>query len=417
MIRTVLVLLAVAAGLLSLTGCDAVFASPPAPDACARMHRSTSGSAAGKEVWLIDRSASTRSADGGAPDYPKGLADTALKAVDAHHVVSVGSFDGSASTVALPDANLVTDSGKQNKENRDAADAQTRDCLTAVLRRAATAAPVTPGTDVLGAIAMAAQELRDTHGDRTIVVATDGLVTTGCADLSHIRVGNPALIDQIVRTCRDRGELRSDLSGTTLRLVGIGHPAKGQPQPSTTQLDWLQQLWSRLCAELHAARCEVTTAPMPATEPADPSGHPAAGAATVADPAVAFPPPDSGLTGPDGQLVFQLNADVLFDPNDATISPEGVATLTRIAGEVNAMPGASAVVNGYTEAMGTPEQNLALARQRAEAVTAVLSQHGVRRVTAQGHPGTAPLCPPPRVDDRAAQCNRRVDIVVSRAGS
>jgi outer membrane protein OmpA-like peptidoglycan-associated protein len=110
---------------------------------------------------------------------------------------------------------------------------------------------------------------------------------------------------------------------------------------------------------------------------------------------------------PDGSTRYQVDSQVLFDPNDATVSAQGRQTLTRIAGEIAGAGPGVITVDGYTEAQATPEANQGLAQARADAVRGFLAGLGIDVTDAVGHPGTAPDCAP---EDR--QCKRRVDIVV-----
>ncbi|MDT0488620.1 OmpA family protein, partial [Streptomyces doebereineriae] len=83
-------------------------------------------------------------------------------------------------------------------------------------------------------------------------------------------------------------------------------------------------------------------------------------------------------------------------------------------------PEAEVQVLGYVDPRGGAGNNLSLSRQRADAVAEVLTAHGVRDVTAYGR-GLAGGCPKPvaagsgdRDADEPLQCDRRVDIVVTK---
>jgi OOP family OmpA-OmpF porin len=387
-------------GSVALTGCSL---EPQQPEgSCEWMTTIAPAEGAGHTVILMDRSGS---AEGGeAPDYEEALTDVVTATVTTHDIVSIGTFDGSAATVRWRADSLVTDRGHENPGRRRADDTAAAKCLRSSLAVAARDAARTPGTDVMGALTMGGQVLRDVRGPKKVVVATDGLSTVGCTDLTHASISDRRTIEPIRQLC-ERGASKDDgLSGVAATMIGIGHPAVDQPQPSSSQLDWLRSLWTTLCESTGATPCEVSTDPVPFV---DGGGQEAAKDAKD-DPTVTFPPPEHGVRQPDGSTRYQVDSQVLFAPNDATISAAGRKTLTTIAGEITANGPGVVTVDGYTEAQATPDVNRGLATARANAVRNLLTGLGIDVATAVGHPDTAPDCP---ASDR--QCKRRVDIVVS----
>ncbi|WP_214404718.1 OmpA family protein [Pseudonocardia lacus] len=395
-----------AVGLL-LIGCTALGAcalvQTPVPvdaDPCAWMWEEVPDDAP-HHVLLLDRSGSTRENGGsGAPDYVVALEPVLDALTSTTAVVSIGAFDGSASSVEWVGPELRTN--RHRREDKQAADRPaTKGCLTALLREAEATGPRRPGSDVVGALRIAAGRL-GTAAERTVTVVTDGLVTVGCADLTAVAVGAPGAIAGVLDRCAGSGEFGTPLTGLAVDLVGVGHPADDQPQLSSSQLFWLAELWRTICGRgLGAARCDVSVDPVgfaPAgTRPAEPG---------VADPVVVFPAPDRVVT-------VGLDTEVLFTPNSAEISPAGRDLLAVTAADIARSGRADVVVEGYTEAQSSPQGNLDLATRRAEAVSAELAAHGVA-ATPHGNAGTAPGCPTaqatPTPEQR--QCTRRVDIVV-----
>lgn len=393
------ILAAAALGASALAGCG-VIAQSEEDTSCAWLSETDPAAGAGHTVILVDRSGS---AEGGeAPDYVAALDDVVTAAVKTHDIVSVGTFDGSAATVRWNADALVTDRGRKNPDLRQADDKTAARCLRASLRQAAGEAARTPGTDVMGALSMGGQVLRDVRGPRKVVVATDGLSTTGCADLTHASLTDHRAIEPITRLCARDTAKGGDLSGVAATLIGIGHPATDQPQPSTLQLDWLHSLWTALCEGTGAEPCEVSTDPVAVADGAEKT--------TKDDPVITFPPPEHGVRQADGSTRYQVDSQVLFDPNDATVSDEGRRTLARIADEIAGAGPGVITVDGYTEAQAAPEANKYLAQARADAVSGFLAGLGIHVAAAVGHSGTAPDCAP---EDR--QCKRRVDIVVQPA--
>jgi OOP family OmpA-OmpF porin len=387
-------------GATSLAGCD-ILAEPEPRPSCEWLTATDPVKDAGRTVILLDRSGSTRGSGG--PDYAAALHDVVTTTVGTHDVVSVGTFDGSAASVRWTLDGAVTDRGRTNPELRRADDETATRCLLESLAEAGGDPASTPGSDIMGALGMGGQALRGATGAKKVLVATDGLSTTGCADLTRVSIGDHAMIDEISRLCASRAPKRNDLAGVAVTLLGVGHPAGAHPQPSTLQLDWLVALWSELCAGTAAMPCEVSTAPV---APADPAKEPPPDAPT--DPAVSFPPPEQGVQQADGSTHYQLDSSVLFAPNESVISESGQVSLAAIAADIRETGAGAVTVDGYTEARASAEANRALAQERADAVRMLLAGQGVGHVTATGHAGTAPDCAPA---DR--QCKRRVDIVAT----
>jgi OOP family OmpA-OmpF porin len=380
-----------------LTGCGELFSEPAHDTSCAWLSDTDPAEKAGHTVILVDRSASVEG--GETPDYVKALDDIVRAAVKTHDIVSIGTFDGSAATVRLNAEALVTDRGKENPELRRADDKTATRCLLSSLREAVGADARTPGTDVMGALTMSGRVLRDTRGPKKVVVATDGLSTTGCTDLTHASISDHRAIEPIRQLC-DQTVPKDSLSGVAATLVGIGHPAAGQPQPSSQQLEWLGSLWATLCENTGAKPCKVSTEPVPVADGRRET--------TQDDPRITFPPPEHGVRQPDGSTRYQVDSQVLFAPNDATISADGRDTLTTIANEIAGNGTGVVTVDGYTEAQASPEANRGLAQARANEVRGFLTGSGIDVTNAVGHSETAPDCAP---SDR--QCKRRVDIVFS----
>jgi OOP family OmpA-OmpF porin len=352
---------------------------------------------AGATVILLDRSGST--AGPGGPDYAAALTKVVTAAVDSHDVVHIGTFDGSAASVRWTAEGLTTDRGRTNPELREDDDETAKRCVREELTAASAVVASAPGSDIMGALAVGGQTVRGAGGPRKVVVATDGLATTGCAALTDVPVGDAAVTGRISALCARRAPTGADLAGVAVTLVGVGHPADGQPLPSTLQLSWLSALWSDLCAGTGAKPCVVSTNPVAETSRAAPADPPT-------DPVVSFPPPDHGVRQADGSTRYQLDSAVLFAPNESTITSGG--QLAAVAADIVATGGAVVTVDGYTEAQASPQANQELAQDRADAVRAFLAGHGVPDARATGHAGTAPGCEP-----RERQCQRRVDIVAA----
>lgn len=400
--RTIAVLIAGAMAAAPLSGCSQLISSEKPARSCDWVS-SGGPEGAGQTLLLLDRSYSTRAGIG--PNYAVMLQGAVRAAVRTHDVVSIGTFDGSASSVRWQAERWATDRDHgKNSANQKADDDTATACLTRALERAAGTAAQLSGSDVVGALVTAGKMLRGT-ASRTIVIATDGLANVGCADLTHVSIGNISAIDQISGLCKERNTDQWDLSGINVELVGVGHPADRQKQPSTLQLNWMERLWLAVCRSTRAT-CVISDQPLN-TVGQTVTGPP------VSDPEVSFPTPDGGIQQADGSILFRLDALPLFTPNSWDLSSAGQATLDRIAGEI--MASSRVEVHGYTEAQASEVDNRTLAQHRADAVKSYLDKRQVPNVTALGHAGNAPQCPPQargaEADPQTRQCNRRVDIV------
>jgi outer membrane protein OmpA-like peptidoglycan-associated protein len=82
---------------------------------------------------------------------------------------------------------------------------------------------------------------------------------------------------------------------------------------------------------------------------------------------------------------------------------------------LNRYPERSAVIEGYTDSVGTQEYNQGLSERRAESVRSYLIAQGVdsSRLAASGRGESNPVADNASSDGR--QQNRRVEVVISNA--
>jgi OmpA-OmpF porin, OOP family len=117
------------------------------------------------------------------------------------------------------------------------------------------------------------------------------------------------------------------------------------------------------------------------------------------------------------ELVDKLSKDgfitlyVTFDTAKSTIKTESAKTLDTAAAALKSAGETKVEVGGHTDNVGTPEANLRLSQERAQAVMAALVQRGVpaARLTAKGYGQTSPIADNRTEDGRAK--NRRVELV------
>ena len=116
----------------------------------------------------------------------------------------------------------------------------------------------------------------------------------------------------------------------------------------------------------------------------------------------------------DRGLVLTLG-DTLFATGKSEIKSGATANLDRVTTFLNEYPKRTAVIEGYTDSMGSDEMNQSLSQRRADAVKSYLVGQGVSSAAthASGRGENSPVA-----DNESAagrQQNRRVEVVISPA--
>ena len=111
-------------------------------------------------------------------------------------------------------------------------------------------------------------------------------------------------------------------------------------------------------------------------------------------------------------LVLTLG-DVLFNVNQATLTPGAMHSLTTLVTFLKEHPERRVTIEGYTDSTGSEAYNLELSQRRAEAVRNFLIQNGVEisRLTATGYGEASPIAP--NTTEAGRLQNRRVEVVIS----
>jgi outer membrane protein OmpA-like peptidoglycan-associated protein len=120
-----------------------------------------------------------------------------------------------------------------------------------------------------------------------------------------------------------------------------------------------------------------------------------------------------GVSRPGDEIALTLRGDILFVANSSALTARSQQLLSVIAAILAKYDSTQLTVNGYTDAAGNADRNLALSQERADAVAKALEAGGVdaHRIAAHGlgaaHPKipTGPNASEPR--------NRRVEIVIT----
>ncbi len=123
-------------------------------------------------------------------------------------------------------------------------------------------------------------------------------------------------------------------------------------------------------------------------------------------------PKNSNVTVGKGEIV--IKQQIQFALNSAVILPESSGLLTEIADAMIKNPRIKRVeVQGHTDNSGTPDHNKQLSDERAAAVVAWLTSHGVsgERLTPSGYGQTKPIVPNVTAGNRAR--NRRVQFIIA----
>lgn len=113
----------------------------------------------------------------------------------------------------------------------------------------------------------------------------------------------------------------------------------------------------------------------------------------------------------DRGLVLTLG-DVLFATGKTELNSAGAAHLVKLAGFLNKYPARNAVIEGYTDSVGSDEYNQALSQRRADAVKSYLVAQGIdsSRLTSAGKGESLPVSDNGSPTGR--QQNRRVEVII-----
>ncbi|WP_458089975.1 OmpA family protein [Streptomyces malaysiensis] len=405
-------LVLVSTALVADSGCSA-FETPKAQP-CAWLDRSSeeADDPQRRTAVLVDRSSSARpdkttGPTTRVPDWAAtlmGVRELGLPRLEGGSVSAAG-FDGTRATVDWEVDRVFVSPVKGNGKLREDRRAIRHGCLEKRLRQISAGAPGTSRTDVLGALAAAADQLGPGGGERRIVMATDGLANTGCADLRSAGFDGSTEIGAVVDRCRKAGEL-PDLTGVEVDFLGVGRAAQGKA-PSSPQTAWLTALWTRLCRATGASDCRVALA---RTRQAG-----RVGTAVKPEPGVSFP---TVSERPAGRVTtIALPGSVLFATDQAELSPTARDTLDDAARRIRDLHPISVAVSGHTDSRGSEQRGKQLSLARAKAVRSALAQRGVDVHSTRGYSDERPSCTPEYrggvPDYRAMACNRRVEIAVT----
>lgn len=124
------------------------------------------------------------------------------------------------------------------------------------------------------------------------------------------------------------------------------------------------------------------------------------------------------------ERVIDLEADIVFGFREATIPPEAVPILKKLASEIQRSGNSLVQLNGHTDSKGSEQYNQPLSERRAEAVKQWLTTHGgidPQRLQTRGYGSKAPIASNVKddgSDDPEGRAkNRRVEIRIPQSAS
>ena len=105
--------------------------------------------------------------------------------------------------------------------------------------------------------------------------------------------------------------------------------------------------------------------------------------------------------------------DLLFDNNSAVLKPGAGSSVQRLGAFLKAYPMRNALIEGYTDSVGTADSNQGLSERRAQSVKAALLATGVvgERLAIRGYGEGFPVGSNQTADGRVT--NRRVEVILS----
>lgn len=120
-----------------------------------------------------------------------------------------------------------------------------------------------------------------------------------------------------------------------------------------------------------------------------------------------------GISRPGDQIALLLRSDFIFAPNSRTLTSRSAQIIAAIAAILVKYDSTLLTVNGYTDTTGSPDRDVQLSQERADAVAKALIEAGVdpKRIAVHGLGATHLKIPTgPNV---AEPRNRRVEILIA----
>ena len=105
--------------------------------------------------------------------------------------------------------------------------------------------------------------------------------------------------------------------------------------------------------------------------------------------------------------------DLLFDTNSAQLKPAAEVSIQRLGAFLKAYPMRNALIEGYTDSVGSTDRNQTLSERRATSVQSALAATGIgsERLTMHGYGESYPVGNNQSAEGRLT--NRRVEVILS----
>jgi len=116
------------------------------------------------------------------------------------------------------------------------------------------------------------------------------------------------------------------------------------------------------------------------------------------------------------RMKYCISLNIEYDINKAEIRPQYNDEVARVGDFMNKYPTTTAVIEGYTDEVGSDDYNMQLSQRRAEGVVKSLEdKFGIApaRLSAKGYGKTRPATD--NASDAAKQKNRRIDAIIDCA--
>jgi outer membrane protein OmpA-like peptidoglycan-associated protein len=135
----------------------------------------------------------------------------------------------------------------------------------------------------------------------------------------------------------------------------------------------------------------------------------------------AQPESDWSEKSTDTETIINLSTDILFDFDKASVKPEAIPVLIKLARFIRENKPYTIQLNGFTDSIGSDEYNFALSERRANSVKQWLVAKGSvesQRIKTQGFGESQPIAPNTTAEGLdyppGRQKNRRVEIRIPR---
>ena len=248
------------------------------------------------------------------------------------------------------------------------------------------------------------------------------------ANAAFARKEDTAQVNQLAYLARQRVALAQETAGRKASETAVSEAAAARDKlrlaARTREADTATQAAAMATRDAAASQRQATAAQqqaMSAQQQAEASQRMAvasqaqAGDAEARARALETQLRDLNAKKTDRGMVITIG-DVLFDSGQAQLKPGGLRNIERLSGFLKEYPQRKAMIEGYTDSVGSDTTNQALSARRADAVKAALLGMGVSsaQLGAQGYGETHPVAGNESAGGR--QMNRRVEIVLSDEG-